>query len=265
MGARTSVENKGEAQENASAPSSRAISATIAILRLLAGEDQSVGAKAIADRLGLPTSTCFKVLKLLAAEELVDFNPITKGYVLGGGTVSLARRALDPMNAFALMRDELERIAHDRGASVTLWRAMPRCRAMMVGAAEASMHVRVHFPIGQRIPLFVGAMGIAFAAYTDIALDELREEFSRIRWHVAPSFSDYRAGIEHVRRHGFSVDRENYAKGMFTVGVPIGNRIGHMRYVLSGTMVYSDRVEEDAKLVARDLLDVAQRFAAHLG
>ena len=68
-----------------------AIARAAAILRLLGKSDVPIGVNSIARELGLVPSTCLYVLRALAAEELVFFDPDTKRYALEVGVLTLAR------------------------------------------------------------------------------------------------------------------------------------------------------------------------------
>ena len=68
-----------------------AVSRSIAILRLLGRNKDSLGVKAIADELKLVPSTALHILRVLVSEELVMVDPVSKRYSLGSGMISLAR------------------------------------------------------------------------------------------------------------------------------------------------------------------------------
>ena len=71
-----------------------AIARAAAILRLLGKSDTPLGVQVIARELGLVPSTCLYVLRALAEEELIAFDPDTKRYALGAGLLTLARQWL---------------------------------------------------------------------------------------------------------------------------------------------------------------------------
>src|SRR5688500_15378476 len=77
-----------------------AVSRSIAILRLLGKSSSPMGVKAIAQSLGLVTSTCLHILRVLVQERLVTVDAETKRYKLGVGMLSLARRVIE-RNSFA--------------------------------------------------------------------------------------------------------------------------------------------------------------------
>ena len=81
----TSAEKKEQG-----APKVGSITHAFAILRHLSTATAPEGVTTIARSLGISPSSCFNILKTLAAEEYVDFNPQTKAYTLGWAPVVLA-------------------------------------------------------------------------------------------------------------------------------------------------------------------------------
>src|SRR5882724_10160863 len=94
--------------ESSKAP---AISRAAAVLRLLGKSDIPLGVQAIARELGLVPRTCLYVLRALAAEEFVSFDPDTKRYSLEAGVLTLARHWLRRNRFNDLAQPQLDRIA----------------------------------------------------------------------------------------------------------------------------------------------------------
>ena len=62
----------------------------LAILRRLATSDHPEGVNAIARKVGISPSSCFNILKTLAAEDFARFDVVDKTYTLGAGAIDLA-------------------------------------------------------------------------------------------------------------------------------------------------------------------------------
>src|SRR5262245_61591275 len=62
-----------------------AVTRALAILRLLGRSEEPLGVNAIARALELIPSTALHILRVLVAEELVAFDPVTKRYRLDAG------------------------------------------------------------------------------------------------------------------------------------------------------------------------------------
>src|SRR6266403_2094221 len=100
---------------------SGAVRSAMAVLRLLADTDRPLGVNAIARELSIAPSSCFKILKALLVDDFVEIDAKTKSYSVGAGAISIARRALDPSQAFATVRSRLEETAQAHAIAIGLW------------------------------------------------------------------------------------------------------------------------------------------------
>lgn len=198
-----------------------ALSSGLAVIRYLARSSTPVGVTRVARDLELNSSTCFNILKTLVHEGMVTFDEGTKTYAIGIGLVELARGALEQASYVRLMRPHLEAVAADHRVTATLWQRAPGERVVLVDLADNPAAMRVHMSIGQRLPLYIAALGRCMAAYADLTEDQLRKRISAFRWENAPSFEDYYAEVRQVRSRGYAVDNGNYVRGVTTVSSPI--------------------------------------------
>jgi DNA-binding IclR family transcriptional regulator len=241
-----------------------AVRSAMAILRLLANTDQPLGVNAIARELSLAPSSCFKILKALLADDFVEIDTKTKSYSLGAGAISVARRALDPSQAFATIRSTLEETAQAHGIAIGLWRLLPNSRMVLIGFAEGSNRMRIHMSIGQRLPIYVGAIGRAIAAHLNLSAEKLKEAFDKLQWQTPLSFSEYAAQVKQAKRVGFGLDQGYFAKGVDTVAVTIVDRTGVVRYGLSGIMFDGQHDQATMEKIAREMIGLGQWAAARL-
>src|SRR6266481_2332631 len=88
-----------------------AVTRAIAILRLLGKSDQPLGVNAIARELQLIPSTCLHILRALARDELVAFDPFARRYVLASGILTIARRFICRNSFGALVQPVLDQLS----------------------------------------------------------------------------------------------------------------------------------------------------------
>lgn len=198
-----------------------ALSSGLAVLRYLAVTPSPVGVTRIARDVELNSSTCFNILKTLVHEGLVTFDDRTKTYSISIGLVELAKGALEQASFVRMLRPHLESVAVEHGVTATLWQRTRGERVVMVDLADNPAAIRVHMTIGQRLPMYIAALGRCMAAYSDLSKDELRSRISQFRWENAPSFEEYYAEVQAVRERGYAVDNGNYVKGVTTVSAPV--------------------------------------------
>src|ERR1700749_2104518 len=88
-----------------------AVSRAIAIVRLLGRSPAPLGVKAVADSLGMGTSTCLHIVRVLGDEGLLRVHERTKRHSLGSGLLSLARSAMQTNPFPSIAQPLLDQIA----------------------------------------------------------------------------------------------------------------------------------------------------------
>jgi IclR family acetate operon transcriptional repressor len=206
-----------------------------AVLRHLARTERPQGVSAIAARLSLSPSSCFNILKTLAAEELALFDPETRTYVLGPGVIQLARTALGRDEVTRAARAAMNRIAESCDVSVGLWRLGADERLTLVALAESEAATRIHLVVGQRQPAGVGAAGRAVLAARDASEATIRAALDAGRWRLAPTPQDYLAQVREARTRGWALDLDQIIHGVTTVAAALCDAEGRVRFCLSAS------------------------------
>jgi len=123
-----------------------ALSSGLAVLRYLAGSGTPVGMARVARDFALNSSTCFNILKTLVHE----------------GAGDLRRRHQDLCDRHRLGgtgEPHLQALAANHRVTATLWQRSREERVVLVDLAQNKATVRVHMSIGQRLPLYIAALG----------------------------------------------------------------------------------------------------------
>lgn len=198
-----------------------ALSSGLKVLRYLARSPSPVGVSRIAKDTEINASTCFNLLKTLVHERLISFDEATKTYSLGLGLVEMAKGSLEKASYARLLHPHLREIADRHNVTATLWQRAPQERVVLVDLAESSSAIRIHMSIGQRLPMYIAALGRCMAAHSGLSTLELRTKLSALRWQDGPSFETYMREVEGVRQHGYAIDHGNYERGVLTVSSPV--------------------------------------------
>ncbi|WP_151448937.1 IclR family transcriptional regulator [Lacisediminimonas profundi] len=193
----------------------------LAVLRYLASTRTPAGVTRIARDLELNSSTCFNLLKTLAHEGLINFDDPTKTYTIGLGLVELAKGALEQSSYVRMVHPFLEQIAANHRVTATLWHRTHGDRVVLLDRADHEAAIRVHMSIGQRLPMYIAALGRCMAAYSRLEPEQLRLHFENLRWESGPTFDEYLLEIEEVRKRGYAVDSGSYVKGVTTVSAAV--------------------------------------------
>ncbi|MDP3138106.1 MAG: IclR family transcriptional regulator [Burkholderiaceae bacterium] len=236
----------------------------VSILRYLAEQSAPVGITQVARTLALNPSTCFNILRTLAGERFVFFDPATKTYKLGQGVADLAQGATIFGRNVDVVRGLIERIANDHDVAVTLWRPVSEDRMLLILAAFTAGQTRIHMSVGEHLPLLIGSAGRIMAAFMDLGVRELRRQFKQIRWEQPMSFEEYMAEVKEARDRGWSIDKGNYIAGISSVAAPIFDDAGRLIMACTAT-TFSQKLDmAQAERVGKELarLRVWSRFGA---
>lgn len=230
-----------------------ALSSGLTILRYLVSASEPVGVTRIAKALDLNSSTCFNLLKTLVHERLVNFDETTKTYSVGLGVVQLAKGTLDAASYVRLLRPHLREIASRHRVTATLWHRIVDERVVLVDLADSESTIRIHMSVGQRLPMYLAALGRCMAAFSRLDTKELRSKISNLRWDDGPSFETYLKEVQFVREYGYAVDHGNYVKGITTVSSPILDETGMPIMAISAVGISAQFSETSIRALGEDL------------
>ncbi len=239
-----------------------ALSSGLKVLRYLSQTSTPLGVTRIAKDLGLNSSTCFNLLKTLVHERLITFDEATKTYSIGLGLVELAKGSLEKASYARLMRPHLLELAERHNSTITLWQRTGSDRVVLVDLADSGSPMRIHMSIGQRLPMYIAALGRCMAAHSGLTPNELRSKLSGLRWQDGPSFEVYMQEVEKVRERGYAIDHGNYVRGVITASSPILNSQRQPVMAVSAVGFASQFSDSALKSLGEDLRNRCEEASA---
>jgi len=241
-----------------------AVSRAIAILRLLGRSREPLGVKAIAQSLGIVTSTCLHILRVLVEEEFVRVDA-AKRYSLGAGILPLARSVLEGGGFAAAAQPGLDRLARTWGTTAIGVAAGGGLDHMVVMAlSHSNVPFRLHVDVGSRFPALISATGRLVAAYTTQPWSEVERRFRALRWQNAPTLEAWRRDVERVKKRGYAVDRGNYIHGVAVVSVPVLDARNELTHALVVIGVAEQLDNARCAAIADDMRTEAARLSGLL-
>lgn len=232
-----------------------AVSKSIAIMRLLGRCPNPMGINQVARELGFIPSTCLHILRVLAAEQLVAFDPETKRYSLGLGLLTMARSVISKNDFAGLVQPHLTRLSIRFG--ITLIGVQMADRAMVVVAlSQAALPFRLQVDLGSRFPALISASGRCYAAFGGLSNAELLAGFSSLRWDHPPNFEEWLTQLEATRVQGYGIDREQYIAGVTILSVPFFDRIGRMSHALVASGITERITNDDVRAIAAEMIRI---------
>jgi DNA-binding IclR family transcriptional regulator len=205
----------------------------IRILRFLTASGSPERASDIARELAINPSTCFNTLRTLVAEEMLDFDPLSKTYTTGLGLAKLVEHLVTQGQRLDVVRPLMQEFAAAHHVTVTLWRRMGNDRIVLVSSETSPGDLRIDMAIGQRLPVLMGASGRLFAARLGLDEERLRAVFDKVRWARPLSFEDYQRQVVDASANGWAVDDGYFSVGILAVAAPVHDRNDAIAYAMS--------------------------------
>jgi len=240
-----------------------AILAGLSVLRYMAAASGPLPLSRITRDLDLNPSTCLNILRTLANENYLIFDPQSKLYAMGLGVLELVSGALAQGGDMRSVRAVTDMIATTEGVTVTLWRRVQRDRMMLVlESLPTGMSIKMN--VGQRLPLLVGAAGRLMAGFSALTEEELSEQYRSIRLGQSQSFREFMQEVETARERGWATDEGHYTVGASSVAVPVLNERNEAIYAFTATMFSAQYSLERAKQLANELQRPASLLSSAL-
>lgn len=215
----------GTSERSASSSNMRSLDRAIDVLGVLEEATTALRLSEIARRANLHVATTQRILNALEARGRVERDE--SGYRAGVGLLFGAHAYLMSSPLVAASRPVLQDLAAATGLTASVFVRTGWSR-VIIARVEGADPLRYELPVGERLPLHLGAGKVFAAEMSDAELDELIAGIAPIRLaddRLLPA-DDFRADLAHVREQGFGVATSERALGHRSVAAPVRNRAG---------------------------------------
>lgn len=216
-----------------------ALEKTILILNALSESDLTI--TDLYTQLELPKSTTFVILNTLEQNSIIQKTAEGK-YCLGYGVIRWGISYFRSMEVTTIARMHLEKLVS--GTPYTAHLATPvKHGAVYVDKVEGEGFVRFATSIGQIQKFHLSAVGKALAVdkpedeLANLLSDELSQSSLANKERILNKFID---DTRFVKKHGFSIEDEEFEDGIRCIGAPIRNYTGAVVASLSITALSRD-------------------------
>ncbi len=213
----------GEMAELAAAPGTGLVVKALNLIDLIAGAPGHHRAQSLADELGLPRSTVYRILQTLQQRGMVRIDPATQGYFPGFKFLDYAQAVWPAQDLPLLAMAEIRRLRELTGE--TVYFAVPAGTEMIIiQKAESAYQMRTGAPVGARRPLYCTGMGKAHLALLPHAereqiLSRLTLEPLTDRTITEPA--QLRSQLDLFRLRGYAIDDEEFMEGARCVSAAV--------------------------------------------
>src|SRR5690606_13212051 len=203
--------------------------------------------------LDLVPSTCLHILRALAAERLVSFDPASKRYKLGAGILALARGVVETDSFARTVQPILDDIAAKWQLTAIGVEVLGLDHIIVTALANSKLPFRLHVDVGSRFPALISASGRLVAAFGGHTKDELRAKFDTLRWQSPLSFEDWLNDVEKARRNGHSADYGNYIGGIALIAVPVLDAYQRITHTMVAAGILDQLSPDDTETLIQEL------------
>ncbi len=237
----------------------------IDILRLLIKEYQPLGVAEIARMVSVSKSTAYGILRSFQEEGFVTKDDTTKKYTIGKEMMRLSRLVFKGQDLISIARPFLERLIQLVDETVFLG-VLEYDAVKVIDVIEAKKDLKISSPVGTKLPITAGAIGKIFLS--TMSDEEVMAYINEkgLPQYTENSITDMDAFIKEIeksRRLGYSVDMEEYLKGIRAVATLIrqdGKPIGAIWFVgFSNSMI-----DERLNRIIQNLKNTADQISARL-
>lgn len=202
------------------ATSMRSLERAIDVLEVLDTSRHALRLSDIARRADLPVATTQRILNVLEARGRVERD--ATGYRPGLGLIFGAHAYLTSSPLLAAARPVLQDLAAETGLTASLFKRIGWSRVVLA-RVNGARPLRYELPIGERLPLHLGAGKALVANMDETELDQFLAQLDGFtRADGTPiDRDDYLKDLERIREVGYSQARNEREPGMASVAAAV--------------------------------------------
>jgi DNA-binding IclR family transcriptional regulator len=247
-----------------------ALERALSILELLAQHSEGIRMREIADRLGLPSNSVFRITGTLEDRGYLIRDGEDMRYRLSRKLLALGYAAVgeDKLTEHSL---DVMRTLRDETHETVLVGIRDDLEGLVLEQVASTQPIKFLVAPGTRFPLHTAAPGKAVIAYLPKAERESvlqRITYTRYNERTLDSREKFEADLLNVTADGYGLDRGEQIEGLHCVAAPIFDHRGYPFAALWLTgpsfRFPATEFEKTGKLVASAAHQISQRFGYNL-
>ena len=199
---------------------------SFAVLDYVVRAGRPVLAADIAEHLGLPKPTVYRMIEQFEAAGFLQRSFASRRVGIGPRLTDLAFDILRASVQYAPRRQILNTLVAKVGETCNIG-ALDGSEIVYFDRVEVThWPLQLHFHVGSKVPLHCSAIGKLFLAFLPEAKGAALVERIELKPYTGTTITTVAAlktELDRVRREGLSIDREEYLSGVVCVAAPIFN------------------------------------------
>jgi len=220
------------------------------ILGCFENDAQEVGIKEIANQIGMPQSSVYRIIQSLEFVGLIFQDRETKKYRIGTKLIELSRKCDSLNRYFNIATHHMELLGQETHETVNL--AVSSCDKIVYIHKVESPHVlRPNFVLNASYSSCTTALGkVLLAELSEMSLQWVYENNTA---DIQVPFPEFLSEIRQVKRDGFAYDDQMFSPGLRCVAAPIRGPGGKVIFSMS-VSAPAMRMEDETYHHVKDLV-----------
>ncbi len=206
-----------------------ALARGLKVLELLAEEESELSLKSIADRLGIPKPSLWRILGVLSENGYLLFDEDKRTYRLGFKFLYLGNAFMSGMGFRSQARGYLKKLMELTSETAEL-SALVKDQLILIEQVEGPEAVRLFSRIGSAYPYFhATAPGKVYLAHmTGEKLKRVMDRMGlpKITEHTITDFQVLEKELKAFRENGYAIDEEEMRAGVVRICAPVYDKKG---------------------------------------
>lgn len=202
----------------------------IDILDCFEDDRQEIGIKEIAEMIGMPQSSVYRIIQSLEFIGMIFQNKENKKYRLGAKVMQMATKVncLERLKAIAIKY--MEQLNEECDENINL--AIADCDEIInVHKVESSQLLRPNFVSGHKYSIYNTSLGKIFLA--NMSSSALQWVYEEHKSEIGKPYDEFKYDVEQVKQSGYAIDDEEFNEGLRCVGAPIYGYGGNVLFSMS--------------------------------
>ncbi|MGP4069511.1 IclR family transcriptional regulator [Halobacillus sp. B29] len=250
-----------------SAATVQSVDRALSILQLLQDNSEGMGVTEIAHRLGVAKSTVHRLLASLKQKGYVKQDEMLEKYRLGLKLLELGETVSENIDIRTTANPYLVKLAQETGETIHLG-IREETEVIYVDKVERYAPIRMYSSVGKRAPLYCTGIGKALLAFVSSKVQDHLMSILTLKEYTPYTITDkdvLKNHLEHIRKHGYSIDNEEHERGIRCAAAPIWNHRGEAIAAISVAGSTSRMTEEKVESCTDSLLRTSLEISRRLG
>jgi IclR family transcriptional regulator, KDG regulon repressor len=203
-------------------------------------ENSELGLKELSEKLDMNKSTTYRMLSSLAKNNYIEKNLETKKYKLSIKFVEIGNQVLQNLDIINIAKKYIDELNSTTKGTIHL-AILSKDKVMYIDKRESLSPIRLHSQIGKTTPWHctgVGKVILAFQSKEFIKNTIESIDFYKYTDNTITNKEEFLKELSKIEKLGYATDREEHAKNVGCIAVPIRDHSTRVIASVSVTFIF---------------------------